>query len=379
MRVRVGVLAVALIAAVAVPARSASPPAQLVLSPEGNHLWAYDAETGDAQLVVRAVNGDDPGVEPNSAERRDINGQVCVSPDGEHVVTGEDTVTGDGGSHDPTIAGWGWFDATYEDGKLSLTQTGKLSPEDGAGPGYRGDPDNYGCGFLGADRLVTTAIGNTLPGDPANGQLFLWIGKVHCEIAGDLATAGGIAVDDNGDVYVATNRPDDANNPGGVWRFSGEWPTKAKDCTPEYVRTHITRTLVIPNRPAAVPLVPDARAATPSAVAISPDDTLYVSSVFTGTVSEYTKGGRWVRDIYPTSPVAAMTGPTSNTPYGLAFTARGDLWIADLGIVLATPAPGQGSVIRVAFDGAGNPVVPATTVAEGLEFPDGLGVYTVPS
>ena len=166
MRVRWGVLAAAVVAGAAVgvlPARSVSPPAQLVLSPEGNHLWAYDAQTGDAQLVVRALNGDDPGVPPNSAARRDINGQVCVSPDGRHVVTGEDTVV-DGSSHDPAVAGWGWFRSTYRDGRLSLAQTGKLAPENGRGPGYAGDPDNYGCGFLDARRLLTTAIGDRFPG-----------------------------------------------------------------------------------------------------------------------------------------------------------------------------------------------------------------------
>ena len=77
----------------------------------------------------------------------------------------------------------------------------------------------------------------------------------------------------------------------------------------------------------------DSHNATPSAVTVSPDDTLYVSSVFTATVSEYTKSGRWVRDIWPASPVAPRTGPTGDTPYGLAFTADGSLWIADLGIV----------------------------------------------
>ena len=381
MRVRWGVLAAAVVAGAAVgvlPARSVSPPAQLVLSPEGNHLWAYDAQTGDAQLVVRALNGDDPGVPPNSAARRDINGQVCVSPDGRHVVTGEDTVV-DGSSHDPAVAGWGWFRSTYRDGRLSLAQTGKLAPENGRGPGYAGDPDNYGCGFLDARRLLTTAIGDRFPGQPANGQLFLWFAPfdrgpvAHCEVAGDLATAGGIAVDDDGTVYVATNRPDDAGNPGGVWRFSGPWPRDARECatvTP-------ARRLIVPNRPVAVALAPDARAVTPSSVVIGPDDTLFVSSVFTGTVSEYTKAGHWVRDIYPISPVAVPTGPTGDTPYGLAVTATGDLWIADLGIVLAEPGPGLGSVVRVRFDAARNPVLPADTVRDGLQFPDGLGVYTV--
>ena len=78
-------------AGVLTPARATQK--QFVLSPEGNHLWAYDAQTFDHQLVVRAQNGSDPGeAPPAGAERRDINGQICVTPDGRHVITGEDTV-----------------------------------------------------------------------------------------------------------------------------------------------------------------------------------------------------------------------------------------------------------------------------------------------
>jgi hypothetical protein len=379
-------------------AEPASDRAEIVLGPEGNHLWAYDARTGDRQLVVRAVNGEDPGVAPPAAsDRRDINGQVCVSPDRRHVVTGEDTViAGDGGdggsSHDPRIAGWGFFRIRGSElGAVTVRQVGKLAPEAGSGPGYAGDPDNYGCGFLDRSRLVTTAIGNTFPGEPANGQLFLWFGPfdtgyrqeaadgtsffvgevAHCELDRTLATAGGIAVD-GGDLYVAANRPDDQGNPAAVWRYRGRFPRTPAECTPEFLAANVRKELVVPSVPG---LPTDPRAPTPSAVAVSPDDTLYVSSVFSGTVAEYTKGGRWVRDIYPVSPLTPPTGPTTNTPFGVAFTSDGSLWIADLGIALASPAPGAGSVIRVPFDDAGNPQPLGETVQDGLTFPDGLGVY----
>jgi hypothetical protein len=269
-------------------------------------------------------------------------------------------------------------------------------PPPARGPSYRGDPDNYGCGFLDQGRLLTTAIGNTLPGEPANGQLFLWFGPFdagyrqetvegvtffvgdvpHCEIDGTLATAGGISIDPfNGDVYVTTNRPDDDSNPGAVWRYRGRWPRTFEECTPEFVAANITRTQLIPG---AAGQPADLRSPTPSSVVVSRHGTLYVASVFSGTVAEYTRQGQWIRDIYPVSPVTPFTGPTSNTPYGLAVTGDGSLWIADLGIVLAQPAPGEGSVIRVRFDAAGDPVLPAETVQDGLTFPDGLGVWTAP-
>jgi polyvinyl alcohol dehydrogenase (cytochrome) len=390
------------LAAVGLPA--GSPPAvaapagsgQFVLSPEGNRLWAYDAATGAAQLVNPAENGSgDPGMPPpTGSSPRDINGQVCVSPDQRHVVTGEDTVFGEGTSHDPRIAGWGYFAISGSRlDEIRIRQIGKLAPEAGPGPGYTGDPDNFGCGFLDSRRLVTTAIGNTLPGEPANGQLFLWfapfdrrfrkelakngdgflVGEVaHCELDHTLATAGGVAVDRNGDVYVATNRPTEipGGDPGGIWRFSGRFPRSLRECTPAFLERNVTKELIIPISSAAPA---DPTAPTPSAVAISPEDTLYVSSVFSGTVSEFSKDGVWMRDLYPLSPVSPRTGPTTQTPFGLAVTRDGSLWIADLGIALAAPAPGQGSVIRVPL--ADVAPIPET-VKDGLTFPDGLGVYS---
>jgi hypothetical protein len=385
------------------------PPAgrQFVLSPEGNHLWAYDALTGAAQLVVQAQNGGEPEIStgtaidpveqpPPGSPRRDINGQICVDPAGRHVVTGEDTVipgSGTGSSHDPRIAGWGWFTISGAViGEIRVEQTGKLAPEAGRGPGYAGDPDNFGCGFLDARRLFTTAIGNTLPGEPANGQLFLWFGPFergyaqaatddgtgffvgevdHCEIDRTLATAGGIAVDPaNGDVYVASNRPDDQGNGSGVWRYRGRWPRTWAECTPEFLAANITKTRVVP--PVPGPAV-DPFAPTPSSVVISPAGTLVVSSVFSGTVSEFTKAGVWQRDIWPVSPLSPRRGPTGDTPFGLAFTADGTLWIADIGIVLNQPAAEEGSLVRTPFS---SPTPFGTTAATGLTFPDGLGVYT---
>jgi len=108
-RALLGIVAALAAFAMAASAHAAAPQ-QFVLSPEGNHLWAYDATSGQRQLLARAVNGSDPGAAAPNGLRRDINGQICVSPDGSHVVTGEDTVVaGSGGeagsSHDPRIAG----------------------------------------------------------------------------------------------------------------------------------------------------------------------------------------------------------------------------------------------------------------------------------
>lgn len=407
--VRAAVLAVVLAgSAVAMPAAPAEPPERrggdFVLSPEGNHLWAYDVTSGERQLLVRGENAADPGVEPPpDSERRDINGQICVSPDGRHFVSGEDTVIGatdgeDGaGSHDPAVAGWGYFEIEGSTlGQIRARQVGKLAPESGPGPGYAGDPDNYGCAFLDDRRLFTTGIGDPMPDQAANGQLFLWFGPFdagfapastqggetfftgevpHCELDRTLATAGGLALHD-GDLYVATNRPDGAGNAGAVWRFSGRFPSNHAECTEDFLAANVTKELVVPGVP--VPLV-NPLSPTPSAVAISRSGTLYVSSVFTGKVSEYTTDGTFVRDVYPFAPVGASSGAaTGDTPFGLAVTSDGSLWIADIGIVGPGPGSGTGSVIRVRFDDDGSPQPFGETIAEGLSFPDGLGVYRAP-
>jgi hypothetical protein len=402
MRRVITLLAVVGLVATPLVARADDATPEFVLSPEGNHLWAYDTTTHERQLLIQAVNGAAPAEGTVTAgpgmEHRDINGQICVAPDGHHIITGEDTVvSGSGSSHAGDIAGWGYFTIHGDAiGDIIAHQAGKLAPTSAGGPGYSGDPDNFGCGFLDRERLFTTAIGNTTPPDEANGQLFLWFGPFdtgfrtttneagityytgdveHCVVDPALATAGGIAIDGN-DIYVAANRPDDESRPGGVWRYhSDDWPRTKTECeSPSFT---YTKTLVVP--PLAVDGVPlpEPRSLTPSAVVISPNDTLFVSSVFTGTVSEYTKDGAWIRDVYPTGPVAPRTGPTSNTPFGLAVTADGSLWIADLGIVLNDPVDGQGSLIRVRFDAVtGLPTPLGETVHDSLNYPDGLGVYT---
>jgi len=380
------------------PASSAQPVNEFVLAPEGNHLWAFDAVTFERQLVIRAVNGGDPGAAPpDGSAPKDINGQVCTSPDQRLIVTGEDTVLGpdggppDGGSsHDPRVAGWGIFEiAGGVIGQVRATQVGKLAPEAGAGPGYTGDPDNHGCGFLDGRRLLTGAIGDPYPGFPANGQLFLWFGPFtagfqqvtedgvtffvgevpHCSLDDTLATVGGIEVASNGDVYVATNRPDDSNNPGGIWRYSGIFPSSVEECTPEFLAANVTKEQVV-----GFPLVLNPLSPTPSGVVVSPHDTLIVSSVFTSHISEYTRDGAFIRDIWPTTPVAPRVLATGDTPFGMVFTSDGALWVADLGIVTVQPAPGEGSVFRIAFED-GDPVLPETVIADGFTFPDGLGVY----
>ena len=79
-----------------------------------------------------------------------------------------------------------------------------------------------------------------------------------------------------------------------------------------------------------------------------------------------------MRDVYPAGAGgAAHRDRPAQTPFGLAFTSDGALWIADLGIVVAQPAPGPG----LGDPGRDGGTARRETVRDGLTFPDGLGVY----
>jgi hypothetical protein len=360
-----------------VPATSAADePLTVVLSPENNRLNAYDAATRARITLVDAASGD-ASEERGSPEgdRRDINGEICVDPTRpRHIITGEDT----GQPERP--AGWGYFEVTGETfEELAATQRGKLAPT------YLGAPDNFGCGFLPDGRLFTSAIGDVYPGQPANGELILWFPPFDretvpfCKVFQDLGTAGGIAVDPDGRVLVAANRPNDQAEPGGVHRFTpvGGWPTSA-DASGGCGRTDDTGApLVDEGRVDHAIFIPsDTAATTPSDVAITSRGTYYVSSVFTGVVSEYDATGALVQQVFGPPgglPIGQLQGAT---PFGLVVAPDDSLWIADLGIQGGAPIGGEGSIIRVPIDADGTPGDPST-IDEGLTFPDGLGVLAL--
>lgn len=369
------------------------PTVPLVFSPEGNNLWVYEDSPGYAsqQLVT---NADD-----NPARGRDVNGQVCFVPDGSgRFVAGEDTNQPDpeGPSGQATESpgagvtpGFGVFQLEGDRvGELSATQIGKLTPT------YQSEPDNFGCGFLSSGALVTTDIGNTVNG-PADGQLIVWFppfsgGELdrtapnagfdevaHCKVDVDIATAGGIYVDEDDNVYVGSARPPSA----GVLRYSGEWPTapnaaggcRSTDDTgaPQVAPGRIDREVFIP--------AGEHDLASPHSVAPAPDGGLYVSSVITGVINEYDAEGAFVRAVL-TPPPGEELGDTpfsTGTPLGLAVGPDGSLFYADIGIVVDPEdgfGPGRrtGSLRVIRFlDGEPQP---ADTLADDLAFPDGVGV-----
>jgi len=366
---------------------------EIVLNGENNRLNAYDAATGTERttpLIPSAADAPGTGL--------DINAEICFIPDGVSwkptgeiwFIAGEDTEQNQQAG--VIRQGWGIFrlTGTTLEG-LATEELGKLVPHSFVTA--EDNPENFGCGVLPDGRLVTGDVGDQLPTSPATGQLIVWyptaahfggpIGEdrtifepvPHCKIDVALGTAGGIEVDDRY-VYIASNRPNQATGePGGIYRYEYDsWPTgptAADGCGrtdsaggPLADADRVGKELFIPQVPGLL--------TTPSDIVHSGRGTFYISSVFTGQVSEFGTDGIFRRFVVNTS--GQLGGIT---PFGIDVTSDGSLWIADIGIQGPGPAEGEGSVVRVRFDEADEPGEPEV-IDEGLEFPDGIGSVVLP-
>ncbi len=343
-------------------ARTASAGELLYVS-EGNRLRRVDLDTLDLPPLLHDTLIERASLDP--AHGRDINGSVCVFPDSSgRFVAGEDTDQ----PHPP--AGWGVF---APDG----TVLGKLTATSGAAV-----PEPHGCAFLPDGRLLTTDVGD--PGfGSANGQLILWFPPFEgfpgapgaypatdathanfCKLATDIGTAGGIAVDAQGRVYVA------AASRFSVRRLSPPFPTSPDaegGCggVDPYgsPRADAVREEIFVRAPATF-----------SGLAIAGNGNLYAASVATGRIVEYDLDGRRVRTML--EPAELLPPFATGTPQGLAVASDGTLYYADLDLVWrwngVDPGP-NGKVWRIRFDEGGEPMAPEI-VLEKLAFPDGLGV-----
>lgn len=336
----------------------------LIFNAETNRLNAYDAATFAKQTVIPS-RLDDP------RNGLDINGQICFTRDGSHFVAGEDT----GQPVNPP--GWGYFRlAGRRIGELSATQVGKLiatfQPADD-----NGEP--YGCAFLSDGRLLTTDVGNQASG-PETGQLILWFppfdgpfGSARfCKLDVGIGTAGGIYVDAEDRVYVASARGSNF----GVLRYSGPFPTSGDaaggcgrtDSTGAPLADHVSRQRFIPG---------SGSLSAPSGVVRSPHGTFYVSSVINGAIIEYDAEGRLLRRVL--APERGDVAPfAGGTPFGLGIDGAGNVYYADLGVVIDLGSgdigPGfERGTVRVLRFVDGEPQ-PPETIDFRLNFPDGIGV-----
>jgi hypothetical protein len=348
----------------------------IVFSGQGNNLDAYESVPPFEHQRVITTRDDDP-------KGLDINAQICFFP-GKHTsskrgakatgarwfIAGEDT-----GQPNPP-QGWGIFRLRGNQiGSFAAKKIGKLTPT------YQGSLDNaenYGCGFLRDGRVLTTDVGNQAAGS-GDGQLIVWFPpfnrtKVrYCKIDVAIATAGSIAVDRRDRVYVASARPPTA----GILRYSGPFPTSntpaggcdSTDATGAPMTTKVPSEVFIP---AAPPI------ATPNAIAPAPRGGWYVSSVINGVIAEYSRSGAFRRTILepPAGEALGEEPYSTGTPLGIGVDRRGDVFYADIGIVVSAdgvgPGDDTGTVRRIRFRD-GTPL-PPRTMAKHLAFPDGIGV-----
>jgi hypothetical protein len=302
-----------------------------------------------------------------------MNGQICMLPDGSgRFVAGEDT-----GQPERT-PGWGIFQLEGDAvGELAATEVARLVPT------YQtGGPENYGCGVLSDGRIVTSDVGNQASGDPT-GQLIVWFppfdGETvpYCKLDVAVPTAGGIHIVDD-TVYLAAARPPG----GGIFRYPGPFPTSGEaaggcgrvDATGAPLADAVDKELFIPA---------DDHVATPNAVVGGPDGGFYVSSAFTGVLAQYDRSGAFVRALVAPAPGEEIGAEplSTGTPMGIGVDpVTGAVYWADIAIGVSDgigPLDGVGTVRRSTVDDAGE-AAPAEVMDEGLDFPDGIGIY-VPS
>jgi hypothetical protein len=356
----------------------------IVFNGQGNDLDAYTPNPPFTTQNVYTTREQDP-------KGFDINAQICFfGKDGRTFIAGEDT-----GQPDP-IQGWGIFKLQGSKvGSLKAHQIGKLQPT------YQGATDNaenYGCGELSDGRIVTSDVGNQAEGD-GDGQLIIWFppltkgfttlsngteGKVpYCKLDIGIGTAGGIAIDDDDNILVASARGASA----GVNKYTGPFPTSATpaggcdgtDSTGAPMATNIPRTTFIATTN---------NLSTPNAIVPAPAPSgggkhgWYVSSVFTGVINEYDASGAFVRNILqpPAGETLGAKPFSTGTPLGLGIAPNGTIYYADIGIVVSAdgigPGDGTGHVRRITFKD-GEPQ-PPEIMASDLAFPDGIGIFVVP-
>jgi hypothetical protein len=336
----------------------------LVFAPETNRLRAYDALNGFVGQTVIPSHSDDP------QNGLDINGAVCFTRDGERrFIAGEDT------GQPVSSPGWGFFQLEGDAiGNLSATEIGKLVPTFQSSTSNR---EPYGCGFLSDGRALTTDVGNQADGPPT-GQLILWFppfegpfgSPTYCKLDIAVGTAGGIWVDDEDRIYVASARGDGF----GILRYSPPFPTSndaaggcgMTDGTGAPMADQVNKEVFIPG---------GGTLAAPSGIVQSAQGTFYVSSVINGVIAEYDADGTLLRRILR-PPVGQQPPFDTGTPFGLGIDSNGTLYYADLGIVVnfpdIGPAPDRGTIRYIGFEND-EPLEPVT-IESGLDFPDGLGV-----
>ncbi len=97
-----------------------------------------------------------------------------------------------------------------------------------------------------------------------------------------------------------------------------------------------------------------------------------------GTIDSYDSGGAFVRTILQPTDRNEIGERPFSTAHRSASASDRTVFHPEVGVVVAPgrigPGENTGTVPPIVFDGSGGPGTPET-MADGLPFPDGIGVY----
>ncbi|MGH7789574.1 MAG: PQQ-binding-like beta-propeller repeat protein, partial [Candidatus Binatia bacterium] len=301
------------------------PAGEVLFSLHDNELTERDLASGHNTVGIPASHAH-------------VNGQLCVLPGGDgRYVVGEDT-------GQPAVRpGWGIFaaDGTFLQ-KLPLPARENETQV--------GDP--IGCAVDASGRLFTTAIGSQ---GGADGQLIVYFPPDYaqsCILDQTLRTPGTMAIDDDGNLYVAEAAP-----PGRVQRIAPPFAAGPDTCA----TTGLNKSPFIEYTDLVASL----------GVARDPGGHFFVSQVIglgeaKAGIREHAADGTFIRELF--------TPGSGGNPAGMAFDSAGTLYYADLGLnAQFQDVEGKGTVRRVVFDDAHQPAAPEL-VAAGLSFADSVAV-----
>jgi hypothetical protein len=339
----------------------------------------------------------------------DLNGQVCVLPDGtgryvggyDPTLPNQDNPGGSKPYKQPAVGeeldlGNGAFSGQtlYVPGpyKMPGQSVGEDSPADNHGV-FNNQSTYTGCVFDRGGNLLASDIA-TAQGQypiPSSGRLVEWfapsyttycivygpdaggVGPHHVDGTGGLQQPGMMALAANGDVLLPV-----AGQSAVLRLAAGSLPTSAAQCPGGlYPRSklEITDFYKSSAHGGALPF--------PSGVAEDPTCGCIAVSSYVGNpgIEWFTQQGAPEpgRGAVPGTALADLgKNPNQYNPFGLAFAPDGTLYFVDIHVACSAPlvncgpANYQGRVMRVTFSD-GQPGTPAT-VAGGFDFPTSVTV-----
>jgi hypothetical protein len=335
----------------------------------------------------------------------DLNGQICILPDGRFVGGYDPTLPNqdDAGSHLPYKQPADGEELDEPNGSFSGQTLYVPGPYKMPGQSIGSDSPPTSNGVFNNNQTYTGCVidkaGNVLANDiataqgdyppPSSGRLVEWFapnynsycivygpdtggyGPHHTDGSGGLAQPGMMALADNGDVLVPNV------GTSSVLRFAASsLPTSASECQNGiYPRSKVQLSNFVSNVPFA------------AGVAKDPTCGCFAVSTYIGN-----PGIRWVtadgqpepgREPVPGTTLADLgQSPGQYNPFGMAFAPDGTLYFVDIHVactgVLTNCGPANygGRVMRVTVTD-GQPSTPVA-VATGFDFPTSVTVC-VPS